>query len=105
MIQLVITLVLSCATLFTAFPPLYWWRTRGAWKRSTTGRYIMLYNATLAALLDATVAVNLIGEFPGIWSLQIILFTSLLCVGVWQLFILYSPSETTRKRKRANPPR
>lgn len=76
------TALIACAALPSlAFPPYYWWKSRGAWRHSDMGRHLMTMAVVIALFLSLALTVRLFGRYPGFEQVAILLYGTL----AWQM--------------------
>lgn len=84
----------------------YHWKSRGDWRVTNMGRHLMVFMASLAAILSMIAVETLIedvlsGGMPGWWEwLELVVITSLPFVLAWRRVVLYQ-AQRTRKNHRA----
>jgi hypothetical protein len=65
-VQTVLLLLVGCAFASSfSFVVLYAWLTRGAWRKSATGRNVMLLMSVIVAAMAQILAVRWVGMYPG----------------------------------------
>jgi hypothetical protein len=86
-----ITYLVEFVALFlvwTTFTISYHVVSRGAWRKTPTGRHLMSMGASLSVIGAQIIANLFLGEYPGRFAVGIVLYGSLVLVGVRQLFLL-----------------
>ena len=81
-----------CGALFTAFPPLFWWRSHRQgrrWWKSTAGRWVMGLNVVIALLVDLTLFTYFHGPWPGLPAVRIVLYAAFAAGGAMQLRLMW----------------
>jgi hypothetical protein len=92
---------LLAVALFVGFVVTYWVLTRGRWYRTTSGRFIMGFSASLAWLMVLAAVNAIFPDYPLRAVIRVVSFGALDLVGYFQLKLLLQAQRSRRRAKHA----
>lgn len=82
---------------FNLFVILYVWLAR--WWKTTGGRHLFAFMLSATLLIDHSILVRIIGEYPGIHYTRMILYNVLALVSGWRVILLIEAQLARRKNR------
>lgn len=88
----------SSVLFFNLFVVLYSWLAR--WWRTPGGRHLFCFMLSATLIIDHSILVRIIGEYPGIEYSRMVLYNTLAVVSGWRVILLIDAQVIRRRKSR-----